>query len=38
MWLFMFVTDVMGGVDLAVHEVLTAFAIVIFRRRRRLDP
>lgn len=37
-WLFMFVTGVMGGLDLAVHEVLTAFAIVLFRRRRRLDP
>lgn len=37
-WLVMFLTGVMGGTDLAVHEALTAVAIVLFRRRRRLDP
>lgn len=36
-WAVMFVTGVMGGKDLAVHEVFTVLLVVLFRRRRRLD-
>ena len=36
-WLAMFLTDVMGGRDLALHEVLTGLAVLFFRRRRRVD-
>lgn len=36
-WLVLFLTHVMGGIDLVVHEVLTGLLIVLFRRRRRLD-
>ena len=35
-WAVMFLTHVMGGLDLAVHEALTGAGIVLFRRRRRL--
>ena len=34
-WVFQFITDVMGPIDLAVHEVLTALGIGFFRLRRR---
>lgn len=36
-WLAMFLTDVMDGPDLAVHEALTALAVLLFRLRRRSD-
>ncbi len=34
-WLVMFLTSVMEGSDLVVHEVLTGLAVLLFRRRRR---
>ena len=34
-WLVMFLTNVMDGSDLVVHEVLTGLAVLLFRRRRR---
>ena len=36
-WLVMFLTGVMDGPDLVVHEALTAVAVLVFRLRRRSD-
>lgn len=40
-WLVMYATGVMGGVDLALHEVGTGLAVLLFRRlqgRGRTGP
>lgn len=36
-WVVLFLTDALDGLDLVVHEALTAVAVVLFRLRRRSD-
>ena len=36
-WVVLYLTDALDGLDLLVHEVLTAVLLLVFRRRRRAD-
>ena len=36
-WVVLYMTDAMDGLDLLVHEVVTVVLLLVFRLRRRSD-